>query len=545
MLRSVAQDDFSAGIWRGEKGPANAVYDAENMLINDDGHLVTRGNTVRSGSPLVSGADVLVGHAAGYTQAGHRVLSWSDAARLYEHGSGTKYTIHSSRQFQHYGRIAGLGGMLAIPTSSGTVPAVLYGGSRKSTYSTGTITVTNGSKTVTGAGTLWSANVDVGMILDAGGKFGLVQSVDSNTQVTLTKPWAGSTAAGIGYILGPYKEVQSIAGLTGTPVVAAAARRLLIASGDKLYYSAVNDPLNIGGENYHELLDGYTTVAVQGIGNAAYWFTTGGTFLVDNLDLDPLDDFGNVQHTVRKINDLATYTKGEPGIATWAGGIVVPGRTDIWLVRPGEAPVTLTEGWRREYWARVQAGAVFGQAAIYKNHYFLPVLETSTSSTVLSVWVSRLDRGFAWTRMGSTVGSPRAFAAHDNALTGIDTQYSLTATTVLSAAGVALMSDNGSVPYSGVVKSRDFAAHSFHRSFWKRARIRASGTSSTPTVSWSPSAEHSSYTAATNVSANLPERQYVYAIDQREVRLSVSISKSSFPMRLYQIELFARPTGRA
>ncbi|MDX0425135.1 pyocin knob domain-containing protein [Sinorhizobium medicae] len=69
-------------------------------------------------------------------------------------------------------------------------------------YVTGTVSVTAGSAVVTGSGTAWAT------ALIAGGIFGLdssngnpvpILSVDSNTQLTLAKPWRGTTAAGQGY----------------------------------------------------------------------------------------------------------------------------------------------------------------------------------------------------------------------------------------------------------------------------------------------------------------------------------------------------------
>ncbi|WP_457812158.1 hypothetical protein [Sinorhizobium meliloti] len=69
-------------------------------------------------------------------------------------------------------------------------------------YVTGTVSVTAGSAVVNGSGTAWAT------ALIAGGLFGLdssngnpvpILSVDSNTQLTLAKPWRGTTAAGQGY----------------------------------------------------------------------------------------------------------------------------------------------------------------------------------------------------------------------------------------------------------------------------------------------------------------------------------------------------------
>ena len=73
-----------------------------------------------------------------------------------------------------------------------------------SQYSTGTASVTNGSATVTGSGTLWLANVTAGDSFTVAGDGVMydVASVDSDTQVTLSVPYAGTTASGVVYAIG-------------------------------------------------------------------------------------------------------------------------------------------------------------------------------------------------------------------------------------------------------------------------------------------------------------------------------------------------------
>lgn len=59
-------------------------------------------------------------------------------------------------------------------------------------YSTGTVTVVNGSATVTGASTLWAANAKAGDTFNiAGGKYYHVLSITSDTILTLTETYAG------------------------------------------------------------------------------------------------------------------------------------------------------------------------------------------------------------------------------------------------------------------------------------------------------------------------------------------------------------------
>jgi len=73
-----------------------------------------------------------------------------------------------------------------------------------SQYSTGLSSVTNGSATVTGTNTLWLANVTAGdsFTIASTGVMYNVASVDSDTQVTLSAPYAGTTASGVVYAIG-------------------------------------------------------------------------------------------------------------------------------------------------------------------------------------------------------------------------------------------------------------------------------------------------------------------------------------------------------
>lgn len=69
-------------------------------------------------------------------------------------------------------------------------------------YATGTVTATNGSTTVTGSGTAWQvANRGWGDRMTILGTSYTIQSVDSDTQLTLTLPFAGATGSGLPYTI--------------------------------------------------------------------------------------------------------------------------------------------------------------------------------------------------------------------------------------------------------------------------------------------------------------------------------------------------------
>lgn len=115
----------------------------------------------------------------------------------------------------------------------------LWRGASLADYATGTVTATRGSTTVTGAGTLWLANVTPGSFLfastDDGGTLayiGVVKSVDSNTQLTLgvgslyaltVKVYKTTSIRGFA----PRVNVGRITCATGSPTVTGANTKFL------------------------------------------------------------------------------------------------------------------------------------------------------------------------------------------------------------------------------------------------------------------------------------------------------------------------------
>lgn len=71
-------------------------------------------------------------------------------------------------------------------------------------YKTGTVTVTNGSPTITGAGTAWVANAKVGAGFKLpGGDTYEITAVNSDTQITIAPAYLGSTQSGQAYAILP------------------------------------------------------------------------------------------------------------------------------------------------------------------------------------------------------------------------------------------------------------------------------------------------------------------------------------------------------
>jgi hypothetical protein len=80
-------------------------------------------------------------------------------------------------------------------------------------YSDGTITVTNGSKVITGVETAWQLRHAVGAILFVGSNFGFVESVSAEGAALLKDDWAGPSSAGAAYTmwLVPSEASQNLA----------------------------------------------------------------------------------------------------------------------------------------------------------------------------------------------------------------------------------------------------------------------------------------------------------------------------------------------
>lgn len=68
-------------------------------------------------------------------------------------------------------------------------------------YTVGTVTVTGGSTAVTGASTGWETALIVGGVFYAGGGAYPIQSVSSETELTLAIPYVGDDAAGLDYAI--------------------------------------------------------------------------------------------------------------------------------------------------------------------------------------------------------------------------------------------------------------------------------------------------------------------------------------------------------
>jgi hypothetical protein len=416
-LSSILQDDFSTGIWRGRRAPGDTAYDLVNLLINDESQPFRRGGSAYVTTSDAGGA--LFSLKASYypvpsaqrtiafSATNHYAVNGTSFATL-GHDGGGPYPPPVPSRIAAAGRFTTWPLVLAGPQILGTA----YGGSLKSSsYTAGTVAVTNGSTSVTGTGTSWSANVDAGMIMvisGGGNDYYLVKNVASNTSLTLDQPWQGSTGSGLTYsayvitFINDYTDVfQPVLSTNARPYAAYVGSRLLFAYGTRVAFSSRDDQVLQGASDYHELPGDAFIVGLDGIGDTAYVFTTAGVWSIQNLLLDAVDGFGNVQHTLGPLNKNVICW-GDAGIAAWDAGLIVPAVDDVHVLAPDGSSRAISEAIRPLYRSYVKAGYQPGLAAVHRGHYFLPVLNGTTWVDTL---VCRLDRGLAWTRWSGHAAS--------------------------------------------------------------------------------------------------------------------------------------------
>lgn len=151
-------------------------------------------------------------------------------------------------------------GTLLVVDKSGFIQK--YRGSTNSNYTTGTISVTNGSATVTGSGTSWntSTNAVAGEYIKLpDGKWYRILSIASDTSLTIETSYQGSTQSGQNYTVSPWGEVQGSINSSAAPAslvrptpdfIETHQNRVFTLDGNTLRYSVLDT--SVDGENFND-----------------------------------------------------------------------------------------------------------------------------------------------------------------------------------------------------------------------------------------------------------------------------------------------------
>jgi len=258
-----------------------------------------------------------------------------------------------------------------------------------SQYSTGTASVTNGSPTVTGSGTLWLANVSAAdsFTIAGDGVMYDVASVDSDTQVTLSVNYAGVTAAGAVYTIArdftsPDDFPELTTGDIETPTIITRAIRKIQSRFTGI---AINTTAEIGqAVNDHVALPDPHSQYAELSGGANANFTT-----MPQVGGDPIVESGS--------NSNGEYTKFSDGTLFCSGRKLVSGDDTNYFDSLYDIPVTPSSNTQNVINASLfgASGAIFtesvrvamapiGTTWRYSAYYDVPLSSAETYDLIWS-----------------------------------------------------------------------------------------------------------------------------------------------------------------
>jgi hypothetical protein len=206
--------------------------------------------------------------------------------------------------------------------------------------------------------------------------------------------------------------------------VTTCSNRLVVASGRTIKFTEINNPHSftnsLATTNEHTLSEGVECVGLATVGQTVLIFTTGGIWTLDGLALDITDLNGNPQHRLQQLSSDVVLA-GAAGLAGSGQRFVVPATDAIYLMDGVSQPVRISRPIERLYRQRIADGYRLGKGIVYRGHYFLPII-TSTSD-VRAMFVCRLDRptrsqsqtAFPWSRFSGDGGETAAFAVRSTA----------------------------------------------------------------------------------------------------------------------------------
>lgn len=487
-LGKLVQEDFAAGEQRNVAPhliDPRGLYGVENGLLNDDGSIYKRGGSApvanaALGTRLRSAWD-------GWLTPGRRtfmaatdrfgVLAADDVTPINLGGTGQQLPLP----------MRALQGLLFIGGG------FIYGGSRKSAaYSTGKIKVTNGSPIIEGVGTAFTANVDPGMLLRVGAedRVYVVAAVTSNTSITLRGNYEGGTAE-VTYTMKPLEAASTP--YAPAAIYAVAAKRLIVCEGNVVRFSESNaphkfkatiPPQNTVVDNRHEIEEGAVIVGCESLGvEKAIVFHTRGVTAISNLSASIVDANGASQHRIDKISsELVAW--GPSGIAGWRNSLVVAAMDGVYLVDGTSNPVPLSRSIAKAYQDYVLDGLSPGEAWVYRDQYFLPIVDAA--GTPQDLFTVRLDRPyetrgqrfFPWSRLSGAGAKVSGAAVRSTSSAGdtpavygaCDDGKLINLATYFTPSDAVKHDHDGSTPLFSIT-TRDFPAgdHSIGR--YRRLRL--------------------------------------------------------------------------
>jgi hypothetical protein len=256
-----------------------------------------------------------------------------------------------------------------------------------------------------------------------------------------------------------------------------------VASGNRVAFSVPNEPENFVADDFHDLPGGVLVVGMTAIRDTAFVFTNYGLYTISNLAFDLTDALGNIQQQLQLITpELSLW--GESGLSSWAGVVVAPCNDRIYLIDGLNPPTPLSDSISSLYMTYVRSALSPGGAKVYRNTYFLPVIDPVTRN-VSALLTCRLNRPVrarqlyypwsAFTGHGANFvmadfalvgGQPRMIGAHrDGKLADLSGFF----------AAEILPSDADGTTYPFDVETRDFPTGNGQPNHVRDVRLRYTG----------------------------------------------------------------------
>lgn len=414
----LSQNDWSEGEVR-DVAPAlispSGAYSMTNALLDEDGSPYRRGGSFYKSSNGLEGTGLRWGWD-GYLLNGPRTIIATESEFGTLAADDKALTAIGGGGLDFPTQAAAMDDLLYIGSGGGTI----WAGSRKAAnYSTGSISVTNGSKTVTGSGVTWATLVDPGMMLQIGSeRLYVVENFPTTSTMTLRDPYVGETKAGASYSLMPIYAVTSADPYVGAEFVTVCANRFVYGVGRQIFFTEVDNPHttinSLGTSNEHTLPAGIKITGLETVGQTVLIFTSKGIWTLDGLALSIVDLNGNSQQRIQLLStDMILETVS--GIAGWGQRLVVPTMSGIYLMDGVSQPSPISKPIGRLYLQRLSEGFRPGQASVYRGHYFLPLL--SSGGRAKETLVCRLDRPtssrsqtvYPWSRLAGDGGETAAY----------------------------------------------------------------------------------------------------------------------------------------
>lgn len=534
------QQDFSVGAFQAgalERQPDGAA-EVIRGLIGDDGLPFRRGGSVykstsaagSGGVSWIADAHLLAGRRTLFgTPGGLYTLDTNDASPLQlTHGTPPNYLAPV--------RAVVLDGAFYVEPDT-TGKEVVWGGSRKAAYSTGTVTAVIGSRTVAGVGTSWLANVEPGMLFGtAGDTAALIESVESDTSLTLRGEWSGGALSGSAYEIAPL-HVSSIPNPSPVYYGSVAGRILRTNGPTRMDFSQRN---NVGAYNADDkyLFPG-SILGFAALRDTALVFTTGGVWAISNMAYSLVDvGTGDPQQRLELVNaDMILWDRN--GVASWAGALVVPCLDGVYLMDALGAPVPISGRIADLYDGYVRAGHKLGGAEVVGGEYHLPVLNSSNGwvdTLVCRLLASHSGVTFGWSQLDGQGAEVSGFAERSGVLLGASKRST---SRVLSLPYRTSVLDDADGSAQGfTLTTIDYPTGNSVSNFVHRMRLRYSGGP----VSAEVSLDGAAFTALTDAaSASGVEKVWNVRAHARRVRFRFTATD---PLTVKSVEVFVRHSGR-